>query len=488
MASVRRALVWASTSKFLVALVNLSTTAVMARLLTPREFGIAVIGMTVYTIAEAARELGGGAYLIQNQGLTHEHIRTTFTISLVITLTVTALLALFSAWFANFYGTPELADYLKVVALWFVIGPFFYPILALMTRKMSFGHVAAINIVTAITGSVATIILALLGFSFMSYAWASVFSSICGTLLGLYLWRDLSVFRPLFRGWRGVLEFSVYDSATAIFLSIWAGAPFFILARFLGTDAIGIVQRAYFISQYPERIIMSGVGAVSLPAFSEQRRLGRDLKAGYITAIEHITGLQWPALIVLALLAHPIVMTLLGSQWPETVPLTRIMCGALLFYFPIGLNFPLLTALGAIRSLPPLVIVQAAVSLTVLWMVAPYGLEAAACSMFATVPFNVMLSMAWVRFYLPFEWTELVWAMRKSAAAALCSAAGPMAIVALSGWRFDLSIVTAVPAGCLAALGWLAGLWFTDHPLLHELARVVERFARRFAPVRIEKP
>jgi O-antigen/teichoic acid export membrane protein len=298
----------------------------------------------------------------------------------------------------------------------------------------------------------------------------------------------LSVFRPLFRGWRVVLEFSVYDSATAILLSIWGSAPYFIFAKFLGTDALGIAQRAYFVSQFPERVIMSGVGAVSLPAFSEQIRSGRDIKAGYITAIENITGLQWPALIVLALLAHPIVIMLLGSQWMETVPLIRIMCGALLFYFPIGLNFPLLTALGAIRSLPPLVIVQAGISLTVLWLAAPYGLETATYSMFATVPFNVMVSMALVRFYLPFEWTELLWAMRKSAAVALCSAIGPMAIAALSGGRFDLSIVAAVPAGCLAALGWLAGLWLTGHPLLHELARVIKRFSHRFSPVGIEGP
>jgi O-antigen/teichoic acid export membrane protein len=482
-ADIRRALLWASVSKSLITLINLATTAVMARLLTPREFGIVVIGMAFYAIAEAVRELGGGAYLIQNQALTHEHIRTTFTVNLIITMIISPLLTLFSGQLANFYGAPELAGYLKFVALWFSLGPFFHPILALMTREMRFGYVAAINTATAAVGAVVTIIFAVLGFSFMSYAWASVFSGVSGTCLALYLWRDFSVFRPLFRGWRGVLKFSAYNSATAILLSLWDSAPYFILAKFLSTDAIGLVQRAYSISQYPERVIMAGVGAVSLPAFSEQVRLGRDPKAGYIAAIEHITGVQWPALIVVALLAHPIAMVLLGPQWIETAPLIRIMCGALLFYFPIGLNYPLLIALGAVRSLPPVVALQASLSLAVLWIAAPYGLQAATYSMFATVPFNVMASTALVRSHLPFRWTELIWAMRKSAAVALCSAVGPMAVVALSGGSFDLSIITAVPAGCLAGLGWLAGLWLTDHPLLHEVMRAIKRFTTRFALV-----
>ena len=54
----------------------------------------------------------------------------------------------------------------------------------------------------------------------------------------------------------------------------------------------------------------------------------------------------------------------------------------------------------------------------------------------------------------------------------------PIALLALSGGRPDFSVVTAVPAACLAALGWLAGLWPTDHPLLHELMRVIKRFSR----------
>src|SRR5580698_6934268 len=99
MAGIRRALLWASISKFVISVINLATTVVMARLLTPNEFGIAVLGIAVYSISEAVRELGGGANLIQNPALTHDHIRTTFTVSLIITVLVIILLSLFSKQF-----------------------------------------------------------------------------------------------------------------------------------------------------------------------------------------------------------------------------------------------------------------------------------------------------------------------------------------------------------------------------------------------------
>ena len=239
------------------------------------------------------------------------------------------------------------------------------------------------------------------------------------------------------------------------------------------SQAVGVCQRAISVSAIPRNgSLWPGLGAVALPAFSQQVRKGNTLKESYLGAIAHITGLQWPALVSLALLAHPVVLLLLGSQWLETVPLIEVICVALLFYFPIGLNNPLLVAVGAIRLLPLLVFFQAIISLGALALAARYGLRAAVLSMLLSVPLNVFLSVLLVRHYVCFAWSELWHAMHKSAAVTVISAAGPLAVAIGSlGRRLDLSIGSAALASALALFGWLFGVWATRHPLWPEVQR-----------------
>jgi O-antigen/teichoic acid export membrane protein len=102
-------------------------------------------------------------------------------------------------------------------------------------------------------------------------------------------------------------------------------------------EAVGLCQRAIWMCQFPERVILAGFGAVALPAFSEQVRRGQDLKERYLRAIEYITAIQWPVLILLMFLAHPIVEILLGRQWLDVAPILQIFAGVCLFNFPVGL-------------------------------------------------------------------------------------------------------------------------------------------------------
>jgi hypothetical protein len=108
-------------------------------------------------------------------------------------------------------------------------------------------------------------------------------------------------------------------------------------------------------------------------------------------------------------------------------------------------------------------------------------LQATALSFFIILPFQAFVSICFVRRHVPVEWLDLVRATWKSAVIAAASAAGPLAVVASAGFRFDLSLPLGFLAGTLAALGWLAGVWFTRHPVLIEvdlLRRALQRLAR----------
>jgi O-antigen/teichoic acid export membrane protein len=480
MTGVRRAFLWASFGRYLVMAINLVSTLVIARLLAPGEYGISVLGSAVFAVAEAVRAIGGGAYLIQQRELAAENIRTSFTVSLIVTVLLATMLFLLAGPLTRYFDTPDLARYLQVSTFAYLTGPFIYSISALMSRQMAFGAIALISVLTASVNAVTSICLAALGFSYMSFAWASAISAAAGMVLFLRCWKDWSIFRPILREWRSVIAFGAYDGATAVLSQIGEALPYLILGRILNAEAVGLVQRAVLLSLFPERVILAGVGAVALPAFSQQIRDGRSFKNDYLRAIELITAAQWAALLFLVLLADPIVAMLLGPQWRGVAPLVQILGTALLFSFPVSLHYPTMVAVGAIRYMPPVVAVQALVSITVLSFAAHDGLRAAALSMLLIVPFNGLFSLLLVRHFLGFRWLEFAGATWKSAVSAVLGAAGPATVIFATGRHADHSIGAVMLMATLFVVGWIGGLWLTHHPLLDELLRAKDELRKTY--------
>jgi O-antigen/teichoic acid export membrane protein len=128
MAGIRRALVYATVTRYITWAVTLGFTPVIARLMNPTEAAIAVIGGSVFGIAVAVRELGSLAYLVQQEELSLNKIRSVFTVSILVTCIAALLLVLLSGMIEAFYDVPGLAHYTRVASLAFALGPFAHPI------------------------------------------------------------------------------------------------------------------------------------------------------------------------------------------------------------------------------------------------------------------------------------------------------------------------------------------------------------------------
>src|SRR6516164_1969511 len=485
MPSFKQAFLWVSAGRYSVTLIGVGTTVIMARLLSPSEYGISVIGTTVLLIADAIRSLAGASYLIRVKELSLDKTRTSCTINFILTSAMTLTLLLLAPWIASYYNDPVLELYFYITGISYLIGPFSFQIGALMTRDMAFDRLALISVVTALVNAITGIVLASLGFSALSYAWATVGGTAASVLLSFYFYPSWSIFRPLLREWRSVLGFGVFDGATTVLNRLTENLSYLILGRLLNVEAVGLVQRAFLLAGFPERVFLGGFGAVALPAFSEKARQGHDLKHSYLRAVEYITAIQWPALMLVVFLAHPIVGVVLGQQWLAVVPLLQIFAGALMFNFPVGLEYPTLVAAGAIRYLPASVMGQATV-FTLLWWLGTvtHGLYGGAVSMLVIVPVNVAISLLVVRSRVPFSWRELARAMRKSVLLLGLSAVGPMILALPSDWRAEVSIPAALFAAILSGIGWAYGLRLTRHPLAQDVFSACDALLRGTVDIR----
>ncbi len=294
------------------------------------------------------------------------------------------------------------------------------------------------------------------------------------TLLAIRARPNGWMYRPSLRSWRQMLTFGVVSSSVILLNMAFEMLPRFALGRILGFEAVGLFGRALTLCQLPDRAIVSALQPVVLPAFAARLREDRDLKEAYLHAVTMMTALQWPILLLVALLAEPLVALLLGAQWQAAAPLARVMAIGTMALAPGFLTFPVLVAVGRVRDTLTASLVSLPPSALLMIGVAPLGLDAVAASLLVTAPLQMAVAYHFVRRAVGLSWADL-W--RAAAPSALVTAGAmlvPLAVVAGQPAGGSVGIPGAVVAVAGAGLGWLAAALLATHPLLGELRQVAE--------------
>ena len=485
MTNFRRALLLVTVGNYFSQAIRFALIAVVSRLLTPEEIGISVIGAGTMTIAYSLREFATPAFLIQRKEITREDVRTSFTLLFGLTALVMCAMLAFAPKIARSYSEADLSFFLYVTAVSGLLEVVTLPINALLQRDMAFGKLAVINISSVAINTGVTMALAALGFSYMSFAWAGLCSAASGTIVSLCFRPCLWMFRPSLNSWRTALGFGSCNGMTTLLYNTYLALPQLVLGYILPLSAVGLYNRASAICRIPETFILSQVLSVAFPAFAARVRKGDNLKQPYLQAISYMTVVHWPALVILALLAHPIVMIVVGPQWSSIVPLVQVMCVAGLFWSPVILTHQVLIALGAIKqNLLASLIARPAAAL-VLCLASFFGLTALAASQLLATPLQLYIAFRFIRPHVPLKWGEMATVAWKGALVTACSAAGPVAVMASTGFHIDLSAPAALVAAFLSAICWACGLYVARHPFLIEVQRVLGAIEHRLQSRRL---
>lgn len=470
MTTIHRAIAFSAADKYITQILQIVTLAVMSRLLTPAEIGLYMIANSIFLLADNFRTFGVGIYVVQAQELRHETLQTAFTIALILSLATAAALNLLAAPLAAFYAEPALGHLIALSTLALLAVPFAAPIVALLQREMAFRQLALVNLSATLAGFLATVTLGFLGTGAESYVWGSVVQSLAIALLAFAMHRDLAIFRLSVVDARRMLSFGAVSSSVTVVNMVYDMLPRLAFGKILGFDAVGIYARAATICQLPDRAFGAALQPVILPAMAAHVRAGGELREAYLRGHALMSAVQWPALILLALLADPVVRLLLGPQWGDTVPLVRLIALASMALAPAFMTFPVLVASGRIVdtlvsslvSLPPSVLIVVGAS----WF---GGLTTVAVSLFVVAPLQMFVALAFIRRAIGLTWTELIAASCASACVAIGTAIAPVVIILFSPTGFALGWGATFLAVATAGLGWFATLHLLKHPVRDEI-------------------
>jgi len=471
MISVHRSIFFSAVERYASLLLFFFSTAILSRLLTPKEFGVyAVVSAITSVFSASSQEFGGTSYLIQKPSLSTEHTRTAFTISLCLSAAIGIGLCLLGEVLGTMFGADGLSAGIAVAALNFVITPFSMTTMALLRRNMQFDIIAAGNLAGNFTTAVVSIALALMGYSYLAPIWGMVVGSI---VLGAFLiskYDDLRIFRPSLAGYPEIVKFGLYSSSVVLINVFYNSAPQLFLARMLDFAAVGLYSRAVNVTQVFDKLVIQVISPVIMPAICAQTHAGKDLKRTYLHAISLLTVLHWPFLIVMATMAKPIIYVWLGPSWLEVVPLVRILCIAYLSLFAACLTYPVLVAAGSVRDALVSSLISLPPSLLAIFAASFLGVEAVAMSALLTLPFQAAVAIYFVGRHLNLNFVDVVLATKKSGIVTVCSGA----TIAICASVIDSGVIGAVPGifvGLLAAaVAWLAAVLAVRHPLLAEVS------------------
>ena len=199
---------WTGTSQIIRLLLQLGIIAILARLLTPNDFGLLAMVVVFTNLVMIFRDFGLTAALIQRKGFIEEHLSSCFWINILTGLLLAFLLAALAPAIAYFYGGDRLTIIIMVLASTFFISSFGIVQTALFTKELNFKPLAIIEILAvAISGTIA-VILAFYEFGVWSLVWQQVISSFVIVIL---LW-SFSSWKPniLFK-WQGFAK-SLYKT------------------------------------------------------------------------------------------------------------------------------------------------------------------------------------------------------------------------------------------------------------------------------------
>lgn len=327
-------------------ILNLIVTFILARLITPSEFGL--IGMiAVFTgFAKIFVDFGFSNALIQKAGISQRDINTVFSFNLMSGAALSLLFFSFAHLIADFYDEPLLEKITKIYSPIFFISALSGVNQALVVKSLNFKLNTFISISTTIISSITAIILGLYGFGVWSILAKIIVEQILTTML-------MMVYHPVnqkpyfhYSSFKGLSK-NGFNMAGDSIINYWSrNADNLIIGKFLGDGPLGIYTKSYAIMMLPLRNISRVIGKVMFPSFSLLQDDISQIRNIYLKTTRVIAYMTFPLMMGLAILAEPFVLTTFGPNWTEMIPIIQVLSGIGALQSVFTLNGVIFNSLG----------------------------------------------------------------------------------------------------------------------------------------------
>ena len=466
-----RGLVWSALAFGGNRLLIFAGTLVLARILTPHDFGVVTAAMTLILYVEIGLDLGVGAAVVyeQERGIS-PRVETAFTLNVLVAALLTAVAVVAAPAVAAFFRIPDEAALFRLLAAYLLLRGLAQVPESMLRRDLRFARRAAVDLVRAAVRVAVSVALAVGGLGAMAIVWGLLAGEAAGAVAA---WR-LAAFRPRLRlqrsAARQLLGFGGAAVAVKVVDAISLDGDYLVVGRMLGATQLGYYTIAY---RLPELVLLNlywVFSGVAFPVYSQARTAGRNVfSAAMLRALRLLTLYGFPAGIGLALVSRDAVLVLFSDRWASAIaPMALLSLAAALAAvgFASGDIFP---ALGRPGTLLRLNIGFTVVLLAAFVIVAPHGITAIAAVHLVAQSAYAVVRLAVANRLVGSTMRQSIAAMRHelAASAGIVAAALPVGLVTEAGAGSLLVIIG------LGVAGGVAGVLLVDRSAVRELRSLV---------------
>lgn len=320
------ATIWSSIQRFGGLAISFVSNMVLARLLSPDDFGTMGLIMVFITVADVLVDGGLGNALIQKNEIEEKDETTIFTANLVFSLFL---------FFANFSISPFLERYtqvkgfsllLRVQSACVLIRAFYVINVSQLTRKLDFPKLAHISLLSQTIATVIAIIMAYCGMGI----WSLLFKAILLDLLCciMYIVASPFKFRIAFdkTSFKELFGFGFPVALANIIESLYSNVVSFVIGKVYSVTDLGYYNQANSLKQIPVYSVSAVINQVFFPVFSRIQGDKEGLKQKYRTTISVVTFFIYPMLSFLIFFAEPVIVLLYSDKWVPCVPIFQVLC------------------------------------------------------------------------------------------------------------------------------------------------------------------
>lgn len=406
--------IWTFTGQLGYLLVALVTNIILARILTPYEFGQVGIVMFFIIISKVLTESGLSGALIRKKNATEEDFSTVFIFNLAISIFLFLLLLLFSGVIADFYDDQALQNILIALSFILIINAFQFTQNAKIVRDLKFKKQSVYALISVIFSSVMGITLALLNYG----VWALVIMQICNAfILTLVYWVfEGPVKSFVFKkdSFRTLYKFGVNTTLASIINTVFDNIYNLILGKYFSIQQTGFFYQAKKLQEIPVGVIRSSTLGVVFSTLSKLQDDRKEFKIFYDRIVKIFTVLVGLICLLIYYYAEQVILLLYGKEWLEAVFFMQILIIASFFYMQEMLNRVLFKVFDRTDKILYLEIIKKAIqSITIIIGVIFMDIEVLLYGFLVTSIISYFINYYYSRkIYENFLWEEILIAIK----------------------------------------------------------------------------
>ncbi len=456
-----------SCSHVLLAMVRIAVIAVLARLISPQDFGTAQAAMIVIALTEGLAHLNLGAALVQIRSLRSDHVASALTFALLSGCLTGVCIGVGAQPIAAVFKMPKLANALALLSWTIPANAVATVACAVLQRDLRYRQIATVEVASYLLGFGGVgLALAFLDWGYWALVAAAIAHFICRSAGFFVLVVPTLEGRPSWNGLGQLMRFGGGFSVAAVLNQLALRGDQIIIGRCLGNHMLGIYSRAYGVMNTSVSVLGKVMDLVAFSSMSRKQTQLGTLSLAYQRSLAAVALVMLPASALAVVLGPEIIDLLLGATWTSAVVPFQVLAAGIYFRVAYKISGALARSLGKVYSIACRQAVYLALIVGGTWTGHFWGLEGASAGVvLAVVGHYISLGSMASRLLPEVDWRRITMATLPGAVLAI-SVFVVASVVAETARYYQCSGLIVCFATCLATTLFLAALVHAYPPCL----------------------